>query len=322
MKILVTGRLPDEIMTKLKSGREVVSNTEDRPMERSAIIEHIGDKEGLLCMVTDRIDDELLEHAPLLRMIANYGVGFDNIDLNAATARGIWVSNTPGVLIDATADITFALILAVARRLIEGEKRVREGLFKHWAPMLFLGTEVSGKTLGVVGLGDIGTAVARRAQGFNMRILYNKRKPLPKAEEQKLNATYADLDDLLAQSDFVSLHCPLTQATRHLIGARELDLMKPTAFLINAARGPVVDEAALTEALRENKIAGAGLDVYENEPEVTPELKELHNVVLLPHIGSATTETRTKMAELAVENLLAGLRGDRPPNCLNCEPGW
>jgi glyoxylate reductase len=245
-------------------------------------------------------------------------VGYDNIDVAAATARGIWVSNTPGVLTDATADLTFALILAAARRIIEGEAMVRAGKFKSWAPFLFLGTEVTGKTLGIIGLGQIGKAVARRASGFNMRILYHDRNRISESEELELNATYADLKTILSDADFVSLHVTLTDQTRHLISARELDYMKRTAYLINASRGPVVDEKALVEALRTKKIAGAGLDVYENEPALTAGLADLDNVVLLPHVGSATLETRTAMAVLAAENLLDGLQGITPRNCLNC----
>ncbi|MBM3302591.1 MAG: D-glycerate dehydrogenase, partial [Deltaproteobacteria bacterium] len=245
-------------------------------------------------------------------------VGYDNIDLAAATARGIWVSNTPDVLTPATADITFALILAVARRVVEGDSMVRGGRFGPWTPRGFLGSEVSGKTVGIIGLGRIGKAVARRARGFNMDILYHNRRRIPESEEQDLGVTYHDLDTLLSRSDFVSLHVSLHEQSRHLIGPRELSLMKPTAYLINVSRGAVVDEEALVQALQAGTIAGAGLDVYENEPELTPGLTALNNVVLLPHIGSATIETRTKMAMLAVENLLSGLRGDLPPNCLNC----
>ncbi len=317
MKILVTGKLPREVVALLETDHEVTENTSERPMTRQEILDQIKDKEGLLCTITDKIDDALLTHAAKLRMIANYGVGFDNIDLKAASARGIRVSNTPGVLSDATADLTFALILAVARRVIEGDRMTRAGQFKPWSPLLFLGTEVAGKTLGIIGLGQIGKALARRARGFDMPILYHNRRRVPENEEHALHATYADLPTLLARSDFVSLHVTLTHETRHLIGAHELSMMKPTAFLINVSRGSVVDEEALTAALKNKTIAGAGLDVYEKEPELFPGLAELDNVVLLPHMGSATIETRTKMAFLAAENLLAGLAGRKPPNCLN-----
>ncbi len=252
-------------------------------------------------------------------MIANMGVGYNHIDIAAATRRGIPVSNTPGVLTDATADLAFTLILAVARRVVEGDRRVREGKFKLWAPFLFLGREVSGKTLGIVGFGRIGRAVARRAAGFGMRVLYHNRSRLTPAEERESPAEYADLNTLLAQADFVSLHVPLSGETRHLIGAEELSRMKPTAYLINTARGPVVDEVALLATLQRGMIAGAGLDVYENEPALTPGLADLPNVVLLPHVGSATLETRTAMAAMAARNLIAGLDGQRPPNLVNPE---
>ncbi len=319
MKVLVSGRLPEAVIRSIAAEHEVEVNSNDYPMERSEILARLPDKQGFLCMITDSVDAELLDHAPQLKMIANYGVGYNNIDLAAATARGIPVSNTPGVLTDATADAAFALMLACARRVVEGDRRTRQGRFKHWAPLHFLGTEVSGKTLGIVGLGRIGRAVCRRAAGFGMRVLYHSRHRLPAEDEADLSVTHAGLHELLAEADFVSLHVPLTEHTRHLIGAGELRRMKPTAYLINTARGPVVDEKALVQALREGRIAGAGLDVYENEPDLAPGLAERENTVLLPHIGSATIETRTRMAELAAENLLAGLRGQRPPNCLNCQ---
>ncbi len=317
MKILITGRIPESVLALLESAHEIESNPHDRPMARPDLLHAVADKDGLLCMVTDRIDGELLDRAPGLRMIANCGVGYDNIDLTEATTRKIPVSNTPGVLTDATADLTFGLILAVARRIVQGDGRVRAGEFRHWAPLLFLGTEVHGKTLGIVGLGQIGQAVARRARGFSMRILYHNRRRVDPALEADLGVEYRDLPTLLGESDFVSLHVPLSPETRHLIAAKELGLMKRSAFLFNVARGPVVDEKALVEALRSGTIAGAGLDVYEHEPTLTPGLTDLENVVLLPHVGSATVETRTAMAGLAAENLLAGLRGEVPPNCLN-----
>lgn len=318
MKVLITGRLPEEVLSRIESRHAVVAHKEDRPLERKALLQQIGDKDGLLCMLTDRIDRELLEHAPNLRMVANMAVGYDNIDLATATAQGVWVSNTPGVLTEATADVTFALILAIARRVVEGDKRTRSGEFKFFAPLLFLGSEVNGKALGIIGMGKIGKAVARRARGFDMPVIYYSRNRIDVAEEAALNARYAGLQEVLSDADFISLHVPLSSETRHLIGGKELKMMKSTAFLINASRGPVVDEQALVDALRDKVIAGVGLDVYENEPELTPGLAELDNVVLLPHVGSATRETRTKMAALAAENLLAGLSGDIPPNCLNC----
>jgi glyoxylate reductase len=257
--------------------------------------------------------------APHLKMIANFGVGYNNIDVRLATERGIMVSNTPGVLTDATAELAFALILAVSRRIIEGDKMVREGGFKFWAPMLFLGREVTGKTLGIIGMGKIGRAVAVRAGAFDMRILYHNRKRIDPEGEKNLRAKYVDLKTLLTEADYISLNVPLTEETKYLIGKKELSLMKPTAFLINTSRGPVVDEKALVEVLREGKIGGAGLDVYENEPALAPGLAELDNVVLLPHVGSGTLETRIKIGMLAVENLIAGLEGRTPPNLVNPE---
>jgi glyoxylate reductase len=318
-KILITGRLPDEVLYTLKQRFEVEANLEDRPMDRERVLQAIADKDGFISLVGDSIDVELLDRAPRLRMIAQMAVGYDNVDLAAATARGIPVSNTPDVLTDATADLTFALILALSRRIVELDGRVRRGEFKFWAPMLFLGRDVTGKTLGIVGFGRIGQAVAQRAKGFRMRVLYSDPHKIDTVHEQELNAEYVDLGRLLHEADFVCVHVSLSEETRHLIGKAELALMKPMAYLINAARGPVVDEKALVEALRSGTIAGAGLDVYENEPALEPGLVELENVVLLPHVGSATLETRIKMASLAAENLCAGLEGRVPPNLLNPE---
>jgi len=320
MKVLVTSKLPDPIIAQIKAaGYQVAAHPDVRPLPRQELLERIAGHQGVLCSTADRIDREVYDRAPTLRIVANYGVGFDHIDVEGASERGILVTNTPGVLTDTTADLAFALLLAVARRVVEGDRMTRSGGFQFWAPFHFLGTEVSGKTLGIVGFGRIGKAMARRAQGFSMRVLYTSRRPLEAAEEERLGVRFAPLEKLLQEADFVSLHVPLTPETRYMIGAKEFSLMKPGAFLINTARGPVVDEKALLEALRNGLIAGAGLDVYENEPHLTPGLADLPNVVLLPHVGSATTETRTRMAEMAVKNLLAGLEGRRPPNCLNWE---
>jgi glyoxylate reductase len=317
MNVLVTGNLPDTLIARIEAEHRVQIHRQDRPMERRVILESISDKQGLLSMITDTVDSELLECAPELKIVANFGVGYNNIDVPAATQRGIMVTNTPGVLTDATADLTMALMLAVARRVVEGDRRTRQGRFRFWAPFNFLGHEITGKTLGIVGMGRIGRAVARRAAGFDMRVLYHNRNPLSAEEEQVLRAQYADLKTLLQEADFVSLHTPLTPQTRHIIGSRELAWMKSDAFLINTARGAVVEEQALLETLKQGRIAGAGLDVYENEPALTPGLEHLDNVVLLPHVGSATVETRRRMAAMAVDNLLAGLEGRMPPNCIN-----
>ncbi len=318
MKVLVTARLPEEVLSRITCDHQVHVHAQDIPMEREKLLEAIGDVDGLLCTLTDRIDRELLERAPRLKVIANNGVGFDHIDVGEASRRSIPVANTPGVLTDATADLTFALILAAARRVVEGDRMVRAGDFKFWAPLHFLGTEVAGKTLGIIGMGRIGCAVAKRAAGFNMKVVYWGRSRLGDEAEHELKVSFSSFEDLLRESDFVSLHVPLGPKTRHLVGERELSLMKSSAMLINTARGPVVDEKALVAALRSGSIRFAGLDVYENEPELSSGLAELENVVLLPHMGSATIETRTRMADMACDNLLAGLAGKRPPNCLNC----
>lgn len=318
MRVFVTARQPEEVLSLIAREHEVEMHNEDRPIDRAKMLEGVENKEGLLCTITDRIDEEVMERAPGLKVIANNGVGFDHIDVGAATRRKIPVTNTPGVLTDETADLAFALIMAVSRRIVEGDRRVRDGQFKYFAPLDFLGWKVSGKTLGIVGLGRIGQAVAKRARGFGMKIIYCKRSRLDPAQEKDLGVSYRPMDELLREADFVSLHVPLSPATRHLIGKRELEIMNPAGFLINTSRGAVVDEGALVYALQNGLIRGAGLDVYEREPELSPGLSNLKNAVLLPHMGSATIETRTKMALMAAENLLAALRGQRPPNCLNC----
>lgn len=320
MKVLITSRLTGELRSLVEAaGHHVEMNSQDRRMDRDLLLDGVAEADGLLCNIVDRIDAELIDRAPKLRIIANYGVGFDHMDIEAATRRGIPVTNTPGVLTDATADTAFLLILATARRAIEGDHMARTNGFRDWAPFHFLGTEVSGKTLGIVGFGRIGRAVAKRAAGFDMKLLVHSRTRIDPAEEARLGVRWTSFEELLAESDFVSLHVPLTPKTRHLMGEREIQLMKPSAILINTSRGPVVDEAALVEALVERVIGGAGLDVYEREPDLAPGLAECDNAVLLPHIGSATIETRTRMGLMAVQNLLAGLRGEMPPNCLNAD---
>jgi len=270
---------------------------------------------GVLPLVRDIIDAALMDRLPGLLAIANYGAGYDNIDVEAATARHILVTNTPDVLTDATADLTFALLLAVARRLREGEAMVRAGEFHGWSPAMLVGADLAGATLGLVGFGRIAAAVGRRARGFGMRLIHTARHD--HAEAEALGSRRVDLDELLTSSDFVSLHLPLSDETRHLINAEALRKMKPTARLINTARGPIVDEAALAEALATGVIAGAGLDVYEREPEVDGGLMTLKNVVLLPHLGSASVMAREGMSQLAAANMIAALSGERPPNLLN-----
>ena len=270
--------------------------------------------QGLLTLVRDRVDDALLERLPNLRAIANYGVGYDNIDVAAATARGLLVSNTPDVLTDATADLTWALLMAVARRVGEGERMVRSGGFGGWDPRMLLGADIVGATLGIVGLGRIGEAVARRASGFGMHLVHIDDRPGIGAA---VGSRAVELPELLATADFVTLHCPSTPETHHLIDEAALRAMKPTAYLLNTARGPIVDEPALVRALREHWIAGAGLDVYEHEPRLAEGLAQLDNVVVLPHLGSATVGARAGMARVAAANMLAALTGERPPNLVN-----
>jgi glyoxylate reductase len=297
---------------------EVVPYPDGGPLTEDAIREVLEANgcQGVLSQVMDPIRETVLS-TPGLQIVANVAVGFDNIDVPAATRHGVMATHTPGVLTDTTADFAFVLMMAAARRVAEGDRFLRAGRFHGWAIDMLLGQDVWGATLGLVGVGRIGGAVARRARAFDMRILYTDAVPLPADVERELGATRVELDELLAESDFVSLHVPLTADTRHLVGTPELERMKRTAVLVNTSRGPVVDEAALAEALREGRIFAAGLDVYEREPEVHPALLELDNVVLAPHIASGSVRTRSDMSVLAVRNLLAGLRGERPPNLLN-----
>jgi glyoxylate reductase len=291
---------------------------QDRSATREEILRGVAGRDGVLCHLTDRIDDEVLQATRgRCRVFANYAVGFNNIDVAAATARGIVVTNTPGVLTETTADLAWALLMSVARRIVESDRFFRTGQWDGWGPMQFLGHDIHGATLGIVGAGRIGQAVARRAGGFGMRLLYTSRRESP--DMNAMGGRRIELDGLLGESDFVSLHVPLTEDTRHLIGRRELGLMKPSAYLINTARGPVVDEAALVGALQHKQIAGAALDVYENEPVPAPGLTALDNVVCVCHLGSATEATRSKMSTMAAENLLAAMRGEMPPNAVNPE---
>ena len=310
-RAFVTFPLPAEALRLLRRTARVTSYDGPQPIPRATLLAGVRDADGLLCLLTERIDAALLDAAPKLRGVANYAVGYNNVDLAAAAARNVVVTNTPDVLTETTADLAFALLLATARRLVEGDTLVRRGRWSGWKPDQLLGRDVHGATLGIVGLGRIGAAVARRAQGFGMKVLYWNRRRLRRAPA---GARYATLPRLLAASDFVSIHVPLTDATRHLVGAAELARMKRSAILVNTSRGPVVDEAALTRALAAGTIAGAGLDVFEREPPGPAALRGLPNAVLAPHVGSATTATRTAMAMLAVRNLTAVLTGREPPN--------
>jgi len=315
--IFVTRMIPQPGIDILQKQCERVDiNPEDRVLSKEELIDGVKGRDGVLCLLTDTIDEDVFEAARGVRIFANHAVGFNNIDVEAATRHGIMVTNTPGVLTDATADLTWALILAVARRIVESDSYARAGKYKGWGPLLLLGESVAGATLGIVGAGRIGTAVAERSVGFKMNILYAD-TGRNEALEKNWKAKRVDLEKLLKESDFVTLHVPLLPETTHLIGSRELGLMKKSGFLINTCRGPVVDEKALVEALRTGQIAGAGLDVYENEPLLESGLADLDNAVLLPHIGSATVKARTKMAVMAAENLIAGLKGKRPHNLVN-----
>jgi glyoxylate reductase len=309
-KVLVTREIPEAGLRPLE-GFDVTVLFE-RPPERGELLEAVRGANGVLPTVTEKMDAEVMDTAGEdLKVIANMAVGYDNVDVEAAKERGIVVTNTPEVLTETTADTAFLLLLAAARRLGEAERLVRSGGWDAWGPKQLLGPDVWGKRLGLVGLGRIGQAVAHRSSGFQMEVLYYDQYRNESVEEE-LGARYLELDDLLRESDFVSIHTPLTPETRHLISERELDIMKPTSVLVNASRGPVVDEAALAEALENKRIFAAGLDVYEEEPKVHPKLLELENVVLAPHIGSASIETRDRMAALAAENLRAVLQGEQP----------
>ncbi len=321
-KVFITRRLPGQAISKIKKVCQAKINLEDRVLTQKELERGVKDIDGLLCLLTDKIDEALIAKAPCLKIISNYAVGFDNVDVEAATKKKIMVTNTPGVLTDATADLAWALLMATARRIVEGDKFLRAGKFVGWAPELLLGGDVHGKTLGIVGLGRIGREVARRAIGFKMKVLYTDQKRLPQVEKEfkeKIPIKFVPLETLLKESDFVSIHTPLLPETHHLIGEKELKMMKNSAILINSARGPIVDEKALVKALKNKWIAGAGLDVYEKEPKVELGLLRLDNAVLVPHLGSASIETRIKMADMAAENLLVGLERKTPLNLVNPE---
>ncbi len=304
-RVFITRRLAVDPASVLGPGIHIDHHDADQAPPRAELLRRVHDSAALLPILADRVDAELLDAAPRLRIVANHAVGYDNVDVPACTARGIWVTNTPDVLTDATADLTLALILALTRRLREGERMVRGGAWSGWAPTQLLGAELGGKTLGILGYGRIGRAVARRAEGFGMRILFTSR------------GGGVPLEELLEESDVLSIHCPLTTATRHLFGPQQLLQMKRGAFLINTARGPIVDEAALVAALERGHLAGAALDVFEHEPKINPALLGRDDVVLLPHLGSATRETRRRMAEVALSQVELVLRGERPTHPVN-----
>lgn len=317
--VTVTNMFPEAALEKLGSYCDLRTNqTEVSPTSKD-LKKYASESAVIVTYLSDKISRDIIDCAENLRLIANYGAGFNNIDVEHAAKKSIWVTNTPGVLHETTADLTWAMILGSARRIVPAERFTRENRFKGWQAKMYLGGDVYGKTLGIIGCGEIGSAVARRASGFNMRVLYCNRNRLPAEKEQALNAVYTSLEELLRQSDFVTVHAPLSVQTQHMIGKKQFLMMKPTAYFIHTARGKVVDDKALVEALKEEKIAGAALDVYENEPALTEGMTKLENLILLPHIGSASHETRDKMADLVTDNVLDALAG-KTPRCL--VPTW
>jgi len=317
--ILISRSLPEGAVAHARSRAVVDLHEADEPLRRADLIARLKGRQGLICLITDAIDAPLLAACPDLKVVSNVAVGFNNIDVSAATERGVVVTNTPDVLTETTADFAWTLLMATARRVVEADRYVRDGKFTQWEFMVLLGGDIHGKTLGIIGFGRIGRAMARRALGFDMRVLYQDAVAADPATERELRATRTDAATLLRESDFVTLHTPLLPETQHLINTQSLKTMKKTAYLVNASRGPVVDEAALALALKEGWIAGAGIDVFEREPEVHPALMGLSNVVLAPHIASASSDTRLKMASLAVDNCLAVLEGKAPPTPVNPE---
>jgi len=315
-KVIVTRKLPDAVETRMRELFDTELNVSDEPFGRKALIEAVGRCDVLAPTITDKIDASLLEKAgERLKLIANFGAGVDHIDVAAANAKGIIVTNTPGVLTEDTADLTVALMMATLRRMIEGANAVRAGTFTGWAPTWMLGHRMAGKRLGIIGMGRIGTAVARRAKAFGLQIHYHNRKPVSHLVAEELEATYWDsLDQMLARMDIITVHSPHTPATYHLLSARRLKLLQPHAIVINCARGEIIDEAALADLLADGKIAGAGLDVFEFEPRINPKLLKLPNAVLLPHMASATIEARMEMGEKVIINIKTWMDGHRPPD--------
>ena len=313
-KIFITGIIPEIAYSKLSESYDVTMYRGEKPLSKDQIVEGIKDKDALLCILSDRIDRDIMESNPNLEIIANYGAGFDNIDLLAARENKILVTNTPFVSTVSTAELTFALILGITRRISEGERLMRSGEFQGWAPMFHLGTQLEGKKLGIIGMGNIGKKVARIAKGFQMEVVYHNRSRMSEFEEKEYSVQYRSLEDLLGESDIVTLHLSYHKSLHHYIGDREIGMMKDSAYLINAARGPLVDEKTLLKALVDKRIAGAALDVFELEPEVTEGLEKLDNVLITPHIGNATIEARTSMAQVASENIIDALEGKVPKN--------
>jgi len=318
-RVYVTRPIFDQCVERLKHEVHVEVNSDERVLSKSELISHLREADGALTLLTDIINREVLEACPGLKVVANFAVGFNNVDIEAATELGVIVTNTPGVLTETTADFAWTLLMAAARRVVEADRFARAGKFKMWGPRMFLGHDVYGKTLGLIGLGRIGQAVARRASGFNMKVVFHDAEPIPEQVLQDLRVTPVPLEELLRISDFISVHVPLLAETKHLLSDRTFAMMKPTCVVVNTSRGPVVDEKALVRALKNGKIAAAALDVFEREPEIEPELFDIDNVVIAPHIASASHETRLKMCMMAAENLLASLKGNRPLNLVNPE---
>ncbi len=318
-RILVTREVFDETLEYLGEHCRIDSNQQDVPLDPGELVRRLADKDGVMCCLLDRVDATLLAGSPQLKVVANIAVGYNNIDLAACTARGVMATNTPGVLDDSTADLAWTLMLGAARRVTELERRVRNGEWTGWRLKQWLGVDVHHATLGIFGMGRIGQAIAKRAAGFDMKVIYHNRTRVASDCEKKLNAVYVTKDELLRQADFVVLQVPYSPETHHMIGAAELKQMKPGAILINSTRGGVVDDVALIAALKGGVIRAAGLDVFENEPRLNPEFFELDNVVLVPHVGSSTEATRRAMAMTAARNLVAALTGATPPNLLNPE---
>ncbi|HWQ29605.1 MAG TPA: D-glycerate dehydrogenase [Negativicutes bacterium] len=317
-KVFVTRQIPEASMTELKEQFDVTVNPDDRVLSKAELLAGVKGMDAVLCLLTDTIDAEVFDAAgPQCRIFSNYAVGYNNVDVAAATERGIIVTNTPDVLNDATADLAWTLLFAVSRRIVEADRYARAGKFKGWGPLLLLGRDITGKKLGIIGAGRIGCNLARKAKGFDMELLYSDTKPNARMEE--LGARFVDKETLLREADFISVHVPLTPETKHYIAEKEFRLMKKEAVIVNTSRGPVVDEKALVKALAEGWIWGAGLDVFENEPDIEPGLLGLDNVVIVPHIASATIETRTNMGLIAAGNILKVLNGQMPDTCVNPE---
>lgn len=315
--VYVTRMIPQPAIDLLRENCDVEVNREDRVLSREELLENVRGRDAVLCLLTENIDDEVFKAAgPQCKIFANYAVGYNNINIEDANKNNVMITNTPGVLTDATADLAWTLLFSTARRVVEADKYIREGKYNGWGPMLFLGMDITGKTLGIIGAGRIGSNLAKKAKGFEMKILYNNVKR-NEGFEKETGAIFVDKETLFKESDFISVHVPLLPSTRHLISTEEFGMMKNTAIFINTSRGPVVDEKALVEALKNKEIWGAGLDVFENEPEVNPELINMSNVTLLPHIASATIETRTNMGLIAARNIVAAMNGDVPPNIVN-----